>query len=139
MNHKLGKIGFSLLELIIALAIVVITAAIAIPSYQSHLLKVRRTDGEAALLSLAANLERHYLFEHSYANVKLADLGVSEYSSEHFYRLEITAQTENTFQLQAIPQGSQQQDTACGTLGLSSTGEKSVTGTQDLQICWGSN
>ena len=55
-----GMRGFTLIELMIAVAVVGILAAIAYPSYQEHVRKARRADAQTALLELAQFMERHY-------------------------------------------------------------------------------
>ncbi len=60
--------GFTLIELMIAVAIVGILAGIAYPSYVNHVKKSRRADATVALLGLANAMERRYTETNSYCN-----------------------------------------------------------------------
>lgn len=92
--------GFSLIELMIVVAIVAVLAAIAYPSYQEQIRKARRTDAKTALLDLAARQERFYSVQNTYAS-KPSSLGytvagdafpmdVNASSSASFYELTLT-------------------------------------------------
>ena len=72
--------GFSLIELMIALAIAAILAAIAIPMYQKQVQKSRRTDARTAVLDLAGREERYLSVQASYTNVP-ANLGYAPVGS----------------------------------------------------------
>ena len=58
--------GFTLIEIMIAVVIVGILAAIAIPSYRTYILKAHRSDAEASLVQIAQLLERQYTANNSY-------------------------------------------------------------------------
>lgn len=132
LRHK----GFNLIELLVSLAILFIIAAIAIPSYQSHILNSRRVDGKAALFKLAAHLEHYYLLHQTYEGATLDDLGSSKYSSEKFYQLQISSQHTQDYSLTAIPINSQAADKTCGSLTLNHLGEKGITGAGQSEACW---
>jgi prepilin-type N-terminal cleavage/methylation domain-containing protein len=63
--------GFTLMELLIAVAVIALLAAIALPAYQDQLLKARRSEGKTALLKALQLEERHYTSNGTY----IADLG----------------------------------------------------------------
>ena len=52
--------GFSLIELMIALAVAAIIAAVTVPAYQDHMLRARIPDATSTMSALALRLEQHY-------------------------------------------------------------------------------
>ena len=130
------KLGFSLLELMIALAVLVIIGAIAYPSYLSYVTQAHRADGQTALLDLSNRMERYFSMNNTYIGATLNTVGANANSPEGFYQLSIVNPTETTYTLQAVPQGSQTSDTTCGTLSLDSLGQKGESGTGTVQNCW---
>jgi len=126
--------AFTLIELVIAIAIVGLLAAIAIPAYQNDMMKSRRSDGQVALMSMAAQMERYYTMNNSYAGASTPDaLGIPSTSPSGYYDLSVSALTASTYTLSATPTGAQANDT-CGTLTLTNLNVKgpTVTGTN----CW---
>ena len=142
--------GFTLLELMIVVAIIGIIAALGYPSYQEQVAKTRRADCGGALVGLANAMERFYSVNSTYlgAGVSAANTGAPAatlYSSTcpvdggtPSYNLSISAATASTYTLQAVPTGPQTGD-RCGTLTLSNTGVKNVSGAESgvtWEACW---
>ena len=63
--------GFTLIELMITVAVIAILAAIAYPSYQDSIRKSRRTDAKNALTQAMANMERYYTENNTYATAAI--------------------------------------------------------------------
>lgn len=126
--------GVTLIELMIAVVIVGILAAVAYPSYQDQVRKTRRSDGQAALLDVAQRLERCFTRFNRYnsndcaVHADLAD-GDGVTSPEGWYTITNTNVGALTFTLSAAPQGAQTAD-SCGTLTLTHTGVRSPAN------CW---
>ena len=128
--------GFSLLELMVAVAILAIIGAIAFPSYISYVTNARRADGQTALLDLANRMERYFTMNNTYVGATLTAVGADATSPDGFYGLSITNTSATAYTLQAAPQGAQASDTTCGTLTLNELGQKGETGTGTAQECW---
>ncbi|GAB6141385.1 type 4a pilus minor pilin PilE [Methylosoma difficile] len=111
--------GFTLIELLVAVAIVGILATIAIPAYQSSLLKARRGDAKAGLISLAQAQEKYRLTHTRYGN--LADIGGAVVSD--YYAFEVAGSDGASYEMTATPQskGGQSED-VCGVLTITQTG-----------------
>lgn len=125
--------GFTLLELLIALAIIAILATIAIPSYEEQLLQGRRSDATTALTIFSQRVERHFLESGSYSGASTALY--RENSTEGHYLLSITI-SGSSYQLQATPVGIQSADSLCGGYTLNEKGERGITGSGTLSECW---
>jgi len=117
--------GFTLIELMIVVAIVGIIAAVAIPSYQQYALKAKRADAMIGLLQTADSQERFYVLNNRYAatNTELFGAATQE-SPEREYQLSVTAGDVNGFTISATAQGAQASDTACLTFSLNQAGTK---------------
>lgn len=111
--------GFTLIELMITVAIVAILATIAYPSYTSYLKKSRRAEAQQVLMDIASRQQQRLLDTRAYAGA-LADVGATiPPSASQFYQFEIEVGTgaAPSFTARAIPQGDQASD-SCGTLSL---------------------
>jgi type IV pilus assembly protein PilE len=131
--------GFTLLELVIACAIVAILAAIAYPSYINSVQKSRRAEATAALLGVASQLERFSTEKGGYALARLGT-GLNAVYADHtensYYNLSLTNLTATTYTVRAAPTGAQAGD-PCGTLTYNEQGFKDVTGgTWTKAQCW---
>ena len=141
--HTRRNAGFTLLELMIVVAVMAILAAIVMPSYQSAVYKGRRADGTTALLDLANRLQRYYSENNTYASATIAagnsttDVLASATSPQGHYTLSFAAKAANTYTIQAAPIGAQAGDAKCGTLTLTSASIRGRSGTEpDVSRCW---
>lgn len=147
--------GFSLIEVMIVVAILGILTAVAYPSYQNHVEKTRRIAAAGCLMEMAQWMERNYTTCLRYdrtgaacgtavVNAQLpalicrAELGAT-------YTLQFTPAvapatnpSQSAYALEAVPGAAQAGDTRCATLTLDQTGTKGVTGTNSAtpNTCW---
>lgn len=124
--------GFSLIELLIVIAIVAILVNIAAPSYANFMTKSSRQDAVSLLSKTALRLERCFTLEGSYDGA----CTLKTTSDEGYYTL-VASRQALTYSLSAVPVvgGRQAHDSECATLTYSSTGEKSATGSLGA-ACW---
>ncbi len=128
--------GLSLIELLVTVALVVILASVAIPSYQQYVNKSGRAEAKGALMDLAAQLERYYADNRSYTGATVAGLLGSATTEHGYYTLTIDSLAANSYTIMAQPGGRQAGD-ACGTFTITSTGVKGVQdGSLGIAKCW---
>ena len=121
--------GFTLIELMIVIAIIGILAGIAYPQYSQYVQKSRRADGQLALLEEVQALERCKSTRYTYANCTLTQAS----SPENYYTITLTS-TANTFAITATGQHQQANDTDCKVMTINQLGER--TPDPDTTKCW---
>lgn len=132
MKHE--SRGFTLVELMIVVAIVAILAAIAYPSYQNFAMRNRRADGKDLAMRVASAQERFYTNRNRYGNA--VEIGMNMVSENQYYAAQIVLPADaQTYVLQLVPQGVQADD-RCGTLTINNTGYKDHLGPGGNGACW---
>jgi len=128
-----AQAGFTLIELMIVVAIIGIISAVAFPSYTSYMKKSRRADAKVALTRMADAQERWYLQKSQYTS-DVDNVG-GDTSPDGYYTMAATTKNNNqTYSLTATATAGKEQanDTACKVFTLSSTGAKTATN----DVCW---
>ncbi len=154
--HRLRQVGFTIIELMIVVAIIGLLAGIAVPSYRDYVNKSKRAEAKAALTAAAARLERYYSLNNCYPSAAcgaptsadsaaaLLNAGIAGFSGENstkaYYNISVTVAAQ-TFTVTAVPK-SPHVDATCGNLTLSNTGRKwtQKNGSSDdaarIEGCW---
>jgi|SRR5690606_19662386 type IV pilus assembly protein PilE len=128
--------GFTLIELMIVVAILAILAAIAYPAYINHTTNSRRAAASACLTELSQFMERYYTTNMKYEDAVLPDTSCQS-DLDPFYTFAFQgAPTTSAYTITAAPKGAQSRDTKCGTLGLNQTGTRTVSGSAGVAECW---
>ena len=138
--------GFSLMELMITVAIVGILASIAYPSYQEQVAKSRRAEASGALLSAAQALERYYTANGRYTTTPAGSTLPSVFSATvpengtAYYNIAASSASANAFTLKASRAGVMAGD-ACGDFTVDETGSYSITAmpsgsSKSVSDCW---
>lgn len=117
--------GFTLIELMVTVAIVGILAAIAYPSYIDYVIKSGRSEGVAAVMQVA-NLQEQYYLDNRAFTTDMTKLGLaaSPFMTEHGHYSVASAGT-SAFTITATAKGNQaSRDTTCATITLTHAGIK---------------
>jgi type IV pilus assembly protein PilE len=100
--------GFSLIELMVVIAIVAILATLALPSWQDYMLRARRAEVRTQLMQLSLAQERWRSSNTSYATAAQLGNPVSSY-----YTITVPSQSASAYTIRAVASGSQSADSQC--------------------------
>jgi type IV pilus assembly protein PilE len=143
--------GFTLIELMITVAVLAILATIAATSYTSQIQKSRRTDARSAVLDLAGREEKLFSTTNAYTNSALI-LGYAAVATpwpinigSAYYSVTVVSPdavgqptaTYPTYAITATAINAQAADAQCTSLSVDQTGKQSNTGTATAATCWG--
>lgn len=122
--------GFTLIELMITVAILAILATIAYPSFQEQVRETRRANAQSDLLELASYMERFYTQNFTYAGAAIPFDESPKDGNNKFYDLSLDDLTANSYTLSAVPKGGQAGD-RCGTMTVNEVNQRKPAGD-----CW---
>lgn len=138
MIEKEGNRGFTLIELMIVLAVMSILLVIAVPNYQKHIQKTRRADAQGAVHTAAAQQEQYFFRENQYTG-DINELAGAD-SPEGYYELTVASTNEgHGFVVTAKAVGVQTSDTDCQTFTLTHLNQEGAagkSGADNSAVCW---
>ena len=115
--------GFTLIELMIVVALIAILAALAMPAYQDYVMRARRSDGLKELLSLQLAQEKWRANNSAYSTGITTDFGFADTTSpDGYYAMSVTV-SGASYTFSADPQGVQAADTDCDPITIDQNGE----------------
>lgn len=126
-------LGFTLIEMMIVVAIVGILMAIALPSYRAYVVRGDRTSARAAMLEAQQFMERYNATNNGFTSAALPARFTNVPPDSPKYTISLDNLAANTFTLTASPIGT---DALCGDLTLTHTGVKGNGGTGTVADCW---
>jgi type IV pilus assembly protein PilE len=148
--------GFSLIELVVAMLIIAILAAIAVPAYSNYTRKAHRTEAKSAVLDIAS-LEERYFSTNNVYSAQPSDMGFATGTAVPFtvgsgyYQITVLSKTDATAPANATSAGTpatftitatvtpgsdQAKDAGCQSFTITSQGLQTNTGTDTAANCW---
>lgn len=134
-NSAKWQQGFTLIEVLIVVAIIGILVAIAIPNYERYAKRAARADAMVILLD-AANKQEQFFVDNRQYTTDLEDIGVPAVSENGYFSIAATV-NNSTFIITATAQGGPvSSDSVCTTLTINELGLKGNTGSGSADDCW---
>lgn len=134
MKSKRQASGFTLIEMLIVVAVGAILASLAVASYSTYVQNSRRVEARASLSGLAQRLERCFTQFGRYDHDD-CEIDAPYDSPEGHYSIDLDELTAGTYTLSATPQGAQANDGRCTGFTLNQLGQREATGSHP-DDCW---
>jgi len=139
MSKHTQQQGFSLMELMIVVAVIGILAGIAYPNYSEYVKRGNRSEGQAFLNDVSARQERYFAQNNAYitSNNDVAKLALKNGLVSETGKYQLVLSSSNNDGGYTLTANQQFNDTKCGNLTLNARGVRGRTGS-DMSIadCW---
>jgi type IV pilus assembly protein PilE len=136
---KWGKnLGFTLIELVITIAIIAILATVAYPSYVDYIYRAHRADALSVLSQMQLILERCYAQNFSYSAACPSRPTFPVSSPQNYYNVNLSNLGVSTYTLTATAKGAQVNDTTCASMSINQANVKTAidSGGTSQNECW---
>lgn len=125
--------GFTLIEMMVVVAVIAILASVAFPSYKKMVLKSHRTEAHALLQAAQLGQEKFRINSTTYSS-SLSGNAFSRVGTSEYYDLSVSNASESGYLLTATAKGTQTDDTGCTTITLEQTASDITYGPSSA--CW---
>ena len=139
MKQRMQNVkGFTLIELMVTVAVIGILGAIAYPSYTQYIQKGRRVDAKTSLMNAAQAMERYYTENSKYTGAAAGTVfPTASIDGDYTLSFDTGSPAASAYTIKAAPSSSRQSGDKCGTFTLNSVGQKAVTGAASSSSqCW---
>lgn len=129
--------AFTLIELMLVLAITVVFFAMGYPSYVHYEADAERNRAQVALTQLSALMEAYFSDHATYKHATITALHANILTNNLDYQLKIISASDSHYSIEIIPTGVQaDRDSHCGALILNDLNQRSISGDGDASSCW---
>ena len=134
-NLKSKNGGFTLMEVMIVVAVVALIAAFAVPSYREYVKRGERADARAQMLNIANWMQQQYTLKNKYPTGSTVPTSMQKTPSTGSPKYNLSVATASDGLSSTITATPVTSDSKCGTDTLDSTGKKTVS-SNDMSYCW---
>jgi type IV pilus assembly protein PilE len=133
--------GVTLLEILVVVLVAGVIAALALPAYRQHMVRVNRSEATTTLYEIAAAEERHFLRHGTYVaditSPPPGGLGLAPATRRYAFGVAVATDGQ-TFIASATPtrEGGQNSDGECLVFSLDHRGRRAISGSRETSFCW---
>ena len=131
------QMAFTLIELMLVMAISAVLLAMSYPAYEQYETHAERNRAEVALFQLSALLEGYFNDNATYKGATIQSLHANILTKELQYQLKIMRADDAHYQIAAVPIAAQaNRDYHCGALIINDLNQQTISGDGNAEVCW---